>query len=136
MAAPRPGPLAGMRVLELTHVMAGPFCGMQLADLGADVIKIEKCPHGDDVRRSVPPEFNGESTSFLMVNRNKRGIVLNLKEARGRALFLRLVEDADVVLENMRAGAMDALGLGWDSLRAVTGSTGRCRSDSRTTASR
>ncbi|HEX9808856.1 MAG TPA: CoA transferase, partial [Alphaproteobacteria bacterium] len=112
-----PGPLAGMRVLELAHVMAGPFCGMQLADLGADVVKIEKLQGGDDIRRSVPPWYNGEPSTFLAVNRNKRGICIDLKSARGKELFLKLVERADVVLENMRPGAMAKLGLGYDQLR-------------------
>jgi crotonobetainyl-CoA:carnitine CoA-transferase CaiB-like acyl-CoA transferase len=112
------GPLAGMRVLELSHVMAGPFCGMQLADMGADVIKIEKLPGGDDIRRSVPPWFNGEPSTFLAVNRNKRGIAVDLKSARGKELFLALVDGADVVLENMRPGAMAKLGLGYEQLKA------------------
>lgn len=111
-----PGPLAGMRVLELAHVMAGPYCGMQLADLGADVIKIEKYPDGDDIRRSVPPRFGAESASFLAVNRNKRGICLNLKDETAKSIFLQLVDGADVVLENMRPGTMARLGLGPDVL--------------------
>ncbi len=112
------GPLAGMRVLELAHVMAGPYCGMQLADLGANVIKVEKYPDGDDLRRSVPPRLKNESASFLAVNRNKRGICIDLKSTKGKALFLRLVDRADVVLENMRPGAMAKLGLDYESLRA------------------
>jgi crotonobetainyl-CoA:carnitine CoA-transferase CaiB-like acyl-CoA transferase len=78
------GPLAGMRVLELAHVMAGPTCGLMLADLGADVIKVERVPGGDDTRRSVPPEVGGESAAFLMMNRNKRGIALDLKHPPAR----------------------------------------------------
>jgi crotonobetainyl-CoA:carnitine CoA-transferase CaiB-like acyl-CoA transferase len=117
MAEQRPGPLAGMRVLELAHVMAGPFCGMQLADLGADVVKIEKYPDGDDIRRSVPPWQGGEPASFLAINRNKRGVSINLKDERGKALFLDLVEGAEVVLENMRPGAMAKLGLDYQRLK-------------------
>ena len=117
MAEQRRGPLAGMRVLEVAHVMAGPFCGMQLADLGADVVKIEKYPDGDDIRRSVPPWQGGEPASFLAVNRNKRGASINLKDERGKALFLDLVEGAEVVLENMRPGAMAKLGLDYQRLK-------------------
>jgi crotonobetainyl-CoA:carnitine CoA-transferase CaiB-like acyl-CoA transferase len=111
-------PLAGLRVLDLTHVMAGPVCAMMLADLGADVIKIEKGPAGDDSRKMAPPWIGGESAAFLMVNRNKRGIVLDLKSEHGRADFLALVDGADVVIENFRAGALDKLGLGHDALSA------------------
>jgi len=78
--APR-GPLHGMKVIELAHIMAGPVCGLMLADMGADVIKVEKTS-GDDTRRSVPPEINGESAAFMMMNRNKRGIVLDLKDPK------------------------------------------------------
>ncbi|MDP5347217.1 MAG: CoA transferase, partial [Paracoccaceae bacterium] len=74
------GPLQGMRVIELAHIMAGPVCGLMLADMGADVIKVEK-PSGDDSRRFVPPDINGESAAYMMMNRNKRGIALNLKDA-------------------------------------------------------
>lgn len=112
------GPLAGLRVLEVAHVMAGPYCGMQLADFGADVVKVEKLPDGDDLRRSVPPRFHGEPATFLAVNRNKRGIALDLKSPAGRDVFLALAEKADVVIENMRPGAMDKLGLAYESLRA------------------
>ncbi len=72
------GPLAGLKVVDLTHVMAGPTCTLMLADMGADVIKIEKWPSGDDTRHSVPPKIGDEAASFLMMNRNKRGIVLDL----------------------------------------------------------
>jgi crotonobetainyl-CoA:carnitine CoA-transferase CaiB-like acyl-CoA transferase len=110
------GPLAGARVLELAQVVAGPTCGFMLADLGADVIKIERVPGGDDTRRMTPPEIDGESAAFLMLNRNKRGIALNLKNPEGRDVFLGLARDADVVIENFRKGAMDRLGLGYDAL--------------------
>ena len=80
---PRPGPLAGLKVVDLTHVMAGPTCTLMLADMGADVIKIEKSPDGDDTRRIVPPKIGDEAASFLMMNRNKRGIVLDLKTPGG-----------------------------------------------------
>jgi crotonobetainyl-CoA:carnitine CoA-transferase CaiB-like acyl-CoA transferase len=110
------GPLEGMRVIELAHIMAGPVCGLMLADMGADVIKVEK-PEGDDSRRFLPPDINGESAAFMMLNRNKRGIVLDLKQERDRAVIRRLLRDADVVIENYRRGTMERLGLGYDVLR-------------------
>jgi len=112
------GPLAGMRVLELAHVMAGPTCGLMLADLGADVIKVERVPSGDDTRRSVPPEVGGESAAFLMMNRNKRGIALDLKHPRAREVLLKLVRKADVLIENYRHDTMAKLGLGYETLKA------------------
>jgi crotonobetainyl-CoA:carnitine CoA-transferase CaiB-like acyl-CoA transferase len=116
MEARPTGPLAGMRVLELAQIMAGPTCGMILADLGADVIKVEKLPGGDDSRGYREPRVNGVSAPFLMMNRNKRGIALNLKDSRGREILLRLVRDADVLTENFRHGTMEKLGLGYDTL--------------------
>ena len=110
------GPLAGMKVIELAHIMAGPACGMMLADMGADVIKVEK-PDGDDSRRFLPPDINGESAAFMMMNRNKRGIALNLKNADAVDVLRKLLEDADVVIENYRHDTMDRLGLGYDTLR-------------------
>ena len=111
------GPLQGVRVIELAHIMAGPVCGLMLADMGADVVKVEK-PNGDDSRRMVPPEVNGESAAFLMMNRNKRGVALDLKQEAGRDVLRRLLKDADVVIENYRRDTMDKLGLGYESLRA------------------
>ena len=119
MAQPRnggAGPLAGMRVLELAQIMAGPTAGMMLADMGADVVKVEKLPGGDDSRGYREPRVNGVSAPFLILNRNKRGIALNLKHARGREILLRLVRDADVLTENYRRGALEKLGLGYDVL--------------------
>jgi crotonobetainyl-CoA:carnitine CoA-transferase CaiB-like acyl-CoA transferase len=112
------GPLHGVRVLELAQIMAGPTCGLMLADLGADVVKVEKLPGGDDSRGYREPRVNGVSAPFLMLNRNKRGIALDLKSTRGRDVFLRLVADADVVIENYRRDTMDKLGLGYDTLAA------------------
>jgi crotonobetainyl-CoA:carnitine CoA-transferase CaiB-like acyl-CoA transferase len=112
-AAAHTGPLAGMRVLELTQIMSGPTCGMLLADMGADVIKVEKLPGGDDARGYRDPLINGVSAPFMMMNRNKRGIAVNLKLAQGRALLLRMVEEADVLVENFRGGTLDKLGLGY-----------------------
>jgi crotonobetainyl-CoA:carnitine CoA-transferase CaiB-like acyl-CoA transferase len=113
------GPLAGMRVLELAQIMAGPTAGMMLADMGADVIKIEKLPGGDDTRSFGGPKVNGASAPFLMMNRNKRGVALNLKNARGREVLLRLVKDADVLTENYRRGTLEKLGVGYDVLSKV-----------------
>ena len=119
VAPAHPGPLAGMRVLELAQIMAGPTCGMMLADLGADVIKVEKLPGGDDARGYREPRINGVSAPFLMMNRNKRGIALNLKAPQGREILLRLVRDADVLTENYRRGTLEKLGLGYDVLADV-----------------
>jgi len=113
-----PGPLAGMRVLELAQIMAGPTCGALLADLGADVIKVEKIGGGDDARGYREPRVNGVSAPFLMLNRNKRGIALDLKHTQGRAILLRLVRHADVLIENFRHGTMEKLELGYDALAA------------------
>jgi crotonobetainyl-CoA:carnitine CoA-transferase CaiB-like acyl-CoA transferase len=113
------GPLAGMRVLELAQIMAGPTCGMMLADMGADVIKVEKLPGGDDSRGYREPRVNGVSAPFMILNRNKRGIALNLKHAQGREILLRMVKDADVLTENYRRGTLEKLGLGYDVLSEV-----------------
>jgi len=111
------GPLAGLKVIELAHIMAGPACGLMLADMGADVIKVEKVPGGDDSRRFLPPDIDGEAASFMMMNRNKRGIAVNLKEPGGKDVLKRLLKTADVVIENYRMDTMDKLGLGYDVLR-------------------
>ncbi|HJU24481.1 MAG TPA: CoA transferase [Casimicrobiaceae bacterium] len=113
------GPLHGMRVLELAQIMAGPTCGMLLADMGADVIKVEKLPGGDDARGYREPRVNGVSAPFMMLNRNKRGMALNLKHPAGRDVLLRMVRDADVLTENFRRGTLAKLGLGYDVLAAV-----------------
>jgi crotonobetainyl-CoA:carnitine CoA-transferase CaiB-like acyl-CoA transferase len=113
------GPLAGMRVLELAQIMAGPTAGMMLADMGADVIKVEKLPGGDDSRDYREPRVNGVSAPFMALNRGKRGIAINLKHAHGRAILLRLVKDADVLTENYRRGTLEKLGLGYDVLARV-----------------
>jgi|UniRef100_UPI0035AED145 crotonobetainyl-CoA:carnitine CoA-transferase CaiB-like acyl-CoA transferase len=112
------GPLAGMRVLELTQIMSGPTCGQLLADMGADVIKVEKMPGGDDARGYRDPAVNGVSAPFMMMNRNKRGIAIDLKHADGKAILLRMVEQADVLVENFRGGTLDKLGLGYEVLQA------------------
>ena len=117
-AMQRSGPLAGLRVLEITQIMSGPTCGLLLADMGADVVKLEKLEGGDDARGYRDPQVNGVSAPFMMMNRNKRGLALDLKHAEGRALLLRMVKHADVLVENFRGGTMDKLGLGYDTLKA------------------
>ena len=112
----RRGPLKGLTVIELAHIMAGPVCGLMLADMGADVIKVEKHPGGDDSRRFLPPDIEGESAAFMMMNRNKRGVAVNLKTEDGQAVVRRLLESADVVIENYRHGTMARLGLSYESL--------------------
>ena len=114
--SPHPGPLAGMRVLELAQIMAGPTCGMMLADMGADVIKVEKLPGGDDARGYREPRINGVSAPFLILNRNKRGLALDLKHPMGRDILLQLVKSADVITENYRRGTLEKFGLGYDVL--------------------
>ncbi|MDP2065735.1 MAG: CoA transferase [Burkholderiaceae bacterium] len=117
--APHTGPLAGLRVLELAQIMSGPTCGLLLADMGADVIKVEKLPGGDDARGYKDPQVNGVSAPFMIMNRNKRGIAVNLKHEKGREVLLRMVQDADVLLENFRGGTLDKLGLGYEVLSKV-----------------
>jgi crotonobetainyl-CoA:carnitine CoA-transferase CaiB-like acyl-CoA transferase len=113
------GPLAGLRVIELAHIMAGPVCGRMLADMGADVVKVERVPHGDATRGFVPPEIDGESPAFMMLNRNKRGIAVDLKQPAGQEIVRRLLADADIVIENYRKGTMRRLGLDYDRLSAA-----------------
>jgi crotonobetainyl-CoA:carnitine CoA-transferase CaiB-like acyl-CoA transferase len=107
-----------MRVLELAQIMAGPTCGALLADLGADVIKVEKLPGGDDARGYREPRVNGVSAPYLILNRNKRGIALDLKRREGREILLRLVRHADVLVENFRRGTMEKLDLSYETLAA------------------
>ena len=109
------GPLSGIKVIELAHVMAGPVAGLMLADMGADVIKVER-PTGDDTRHSAP--FIGdEAASYMMMNRNKRGIMLDLKDPEQAAMLREMIRTVDVVLENYRAGTMEKLGLGYEDLK-------------------
>jgi crotonobetainyl-CoA:carnitine CoA-transferase CaiB-like acyl-CoA transferase len=107
-----------VRVLELAHVMAGPVCGLMLGDMGADVVKVERLPGGDGTRGFVPPEIDGESAAFMMLNRGKRGVALDLRDPRGIDVVRRLARRADVLIENFRVGTMESMGLGWESLRA------------------
>ncbi len=117
--ATNPRPLDGVRVLELAQIMAGPTAGMMLADLGADVIKVEKLPGGDDARLYREPRVGGVSAPFMVLNRNKRGIAIDLKNPKGKAVLLRMVESADVLTENYRRGTLEKLGLGYDVLSKV-----------------
>lgn len=114
-----PGPIHGVKVLELAQIMAGPTCGLMLADLGAEVIKIEKIPGGDDTRRFLPPDVNGEAAAFMMMNRNKRGMALDLKTKEGVEVFKRMVKQADVVVENFRKGTLEKLGVGYEELKKI-----------------
>src|SRR5438046_3914166 len=108
-------PLAGIRVIDLTRVLAGPFCSMSLGDMGAEIIKVEEPGKGDDTR-AWPPFAGGEATYFMSVNRNKKSVTLNLKAPEGRELLKRLAKKSDVLLENFRTGTMEKLGLGYPTL--------------------
>jgi crotonobetainyl-CoA:carnitine CoA-transferase CaiB-like acyl-CoA transferase len=110
--------LDGVRVLDLSRVLAGPFCGMLLSDLGADVIKIEDTGSGDE-SRTWPPHKDGESAAFLVINRNKRDMTLDLKAPEGVGVLQRMVASADVLIENFRTGTMESFGLGYDTLSAI-----------------
>ncbi|NHN42850.1 CoA transferase [Halorubellus sp. JP-L1] len=116
------GPLSGVTVLDASRVLAAPFCGMQLGDLGADVIKVERPGVGDQTRGWYPPTYgddaDGESAYYLSINRNKRSITLNLASEDGREVFRDLASEADVLLENFRVGKMDEWGLGYEDLKA------------------
>lgn len=120
MAPAATGPLRGIRIIDLTHALAGPFCTMLLADLGADVVKVE-APHGDFSRYSEPFTESDQERAFggyfASINRNKRGIVLDLKQERDREILHRLIDGADAVVENFRAGVMDRLGFAYETLR-------------------
>jgi len=112
---PAPPPLDGIRVVEVGNFMAGPFCAMQLADLGASVVKVENPAGGDNVRLT-PPFLDGESSNFVRLNRNKRSLALDLKSPAGAEAFRRLAARADVIVENLRPGTMAKLGLDYPRL--------------------
>ncbi len=118
--------LSGMVVLDLTQIMAGPFCTMVLADMGADVIKVERPNGGDDQRRMGPPFIKDWSAGFLALNRNKRSLAVDLRNEAGQAMFKRLVEVVDAVVENFRPGVMDRLGLGYETLASIKPSLVYC----------
>jgi len=126
MFHPGTGPLSGLKVVDMTRVIAGPLCGQILGDLGADVIKIERPGEGDDSRRVAPPWFReptgdtaGDSTYFLAVNRNKRSLSVDFAKTEGQELILRLVKKSDILIENYRTGTLARYGLGYEELRAV-----------------
>ena len=121
-----PGPLSHVRVLDLSRIMAGPWCGQILADLGADVIKVERLGEGDDTRRWGPPflkDRDGNRTQeagyYLSVNRGKRSVALDLKSDEGRAVVKALAAQSDILLENFKTGTLDRMGLGYEDLKAV-----------------
>lgn len=118
--------LSGIRVLDLTRVVSGPYATMQLGDLGAEIIKIEEPTNGDDSRAFGPPFIGGESAYFLSVNRNKHSVAIDLKSPSGKELLLSLVEVADVVVENFRPGTMERLGLGYEALKGRNASLIYC----------
>ena len=115
-----PGPLAGIRVLDLTLALAGPLCTQRLGDMGAEIIKIEGPNRGDFTRTAKMRDvmLGGETTSFLSINRNKKSVAIDLKSAKGQALFLKMVESVDVVIQNMRPGVADRLGITFEALKA------------------
>jgi len=124
------GPLSGIVVLEVGHVLAGPYCGMLLADLGAEVIKIEP-PEGDIARRISPHRIGPHNAYFASLNRSKKSVVLDLQDADDRSRFVALARGADVVVESFTPGTMDALGLGASDLQTlnpITMATSRLRS--------
>lgn len=110
--------IEGIRVLDLTQIMAGPFCTMLLADLGAEVIKIENPRGGDDSRRMAPPFYHGEPASFIAMNRNKYGIAVDIRTQEGKEILWRLIASADVLVENFRPGTMVRLGFGFEAVHA------------------
>ena len=112
------GPLAGIRVVDLSRVLSGPYCTMLLGDMGAEVIKIERPGSGDDTRAFAPPFQGEEAAYYLSVNRNKKSLTLDLKADDGKALLWRLIETADVLVQNFRPGAMDRLGFGYQAVAA------------------
>ena len=117
MTAPAEAPLAGVRVVDLSRVAAGPYCTMRLADLGADVVKVERPQEGDETRGWGPPYSGGESAYYLSLNRNKRSVAIDLKHPAGRELALELCRGADAVIENFRFGGADRLGMGYEAVR-------------------
>ena len=112
-------PLKGVRVIDCSRVLAGPYAAMVLGDLGADVIKVERPGRGDDTRAWGPPFAGGESAYYLSINRNKRSMTLNLKSPEGKAILRQMVAGADVLIENFKTGDFDRMGIGYEALREV-----------------
>ncbi|MBI3988032.1 MAG: CoA transferase, partial [candidate division NC10 bacterium] len=113
------GPLQGIKVLDLSRILAGPFCSMILADLGAEVIKVEEPRKGDETRSWGPPFVGEESAYYLSINRNKKSIAIDLRQEAGREIVYRLAGRSDVALENFRPGVAEKLGVDYPSLKAV-----------------
>ncbi|MCY4384179.1 MAG: CoA transferase [Nitrospinae bacterium] len=113
------GPLEGIRVVDLTRILAGPYCTMMLGDMGAEIIKIENPDGGDDTRGWGPPFLNGVSTYFISINRNKKSLTLNLKDERGKELLRDLIRNSDVMVENFRPGALEKLGFPWKEIHRI-----------------
>lgn len=113
------GALDGIRVLDLSRVLAGPYCTMQLGDMGAEIIKIEQPGTGDDTRHWGPPWAGGESAYYLCANRNKKSVTLNFKDERARDILRELARQSDIVVENFKVGALDRMGIGYEALSAV-----------------
>ena len=111
--------LDGVKVLDLTQIMAGPYCTMMLADMGADVVKVEKPNGGDDTRRMGPPFIEGESAAFLGINRNKRSIVVDLRSDEGREIVFDMARNYDVLVQNFRPGSLERMGLGYEQVREL-----------------
>ena len=112
-------PLEGVRVLDLTQIMAGPYCAMTLGDMGADVIKVEKPNGGDDTRRMGPPFIGGESAAFLGINRNKRSVVVDMRTDGGREIVQELARRSDILIQNFRPGSLERMGLGYEQVREI-----------------
>ena len=112
-------PLSNIRVIDLSRVLAGPYCTMMLADLGADVVKVERPGRGDDTRQWGPPWAGGESAYYVSINRNKKSIAVNLQAEKGREIVRGLVRTADVLVENWRVGTMEKWGLGYEALQTL-----------------
>ncbi|MFH1742909.1 MAG: CoA transferase [bacterium] len=112
------GPLEGLKVLDLSRFIAGPYCGMMLADMGADVVKVERPGRGEDTR-TIDPKIEGESLYVMVFNRNKRGMTLDFRNSEAQELLRSLVVKADVLIENFRPGTMEKMGCGWDELKAI-----------------
>ncbi len=113
------GPLEGIRVVDLTRILAGPYCTMMLGDMGAEVIKIEHPDGGDDTRGWGPPFLNGVSAYFISINRNKKSLTLNLKDERGKEILRDLIRNSDVIVENFRPGTLDKLGFSWEEIHRL-----------------
>ncbi|WP_375088736.1 CaiB/BaiF CoA transferase family protein [Peribacillus sp. RS7] len=112
-------PLEGIKILDLSRTLAGPFCAMLLGDVGADVIKIEQPETGDEARRFTPPAWDGESCYYLTANRNKKSITVDLKSEEGKEIIYKLVKESDVLVENFRTGALDKMGFGYEELKKI-----------------